>query len=503
MGRGVLPRADLGRRAGRDLLVGRDGASRSSRSPRGPPRTSRSHTSTCSWSDSSCSVLAAYVVGGSTWGHVLIVLVGWLVPYVWGRFVLARVDADGCTPASRSRRPPRPCSGSSSSPPASTRSCGMPCPNAAWNTWHELQPRGGFVRSEGAFGHAIAFSSALAMSSVFVIATRWPVVARLACLSGDHHGGRDELQPDRNDHAGDHPGARGAPPRPLDRPDDAHRRRRPAARRRRDRRAHCSATSSPQRARRPSGARSTAPISWLLLGELRALGITTSWTVLPTGETYYGSFQSIDSELVLTGLRFGALPLIVLPQRSSPASSACSGDGPRPPPSPSRRRSRHSPPWRSSRSTGTSSGSSRASRSPRINLSEPTASLSRATNAPPQMEPEESECEGRERDDDEQHERGTGPRGAPEAMVDRARRHDPRRARRVRGIQHDDADLPFHGVPLLLVAHGLERLRHQPGFRLHAGADVVVRAGSRPPRSCSIRWRTTSTGTWPRTSSVG
>ena len=38
-------------------------------------------------------VLAAYVVGDSTWGHVLIVLVGWLVPYAWGRVVLARVDS--------------------------------------------------------------------------------------------------------------------------------------------------------------------------------------------------------------------------------------------------------------------------------------------------------------------------------------------------------------------------------------------------------------------------
>ena len=50
----------------------------------------------------------------------------------------------------------------------------------------------------------------------------------------------------------------------------------------------------------------------MLIGDMRALGITTSWTVLPTGETYYGSFQSIDSELVLTGLRFGILPLLAL-----------------------------------------------------------------------------------------------------------------------------------------------------------------------------------------------
>src|SRR4030095_4474202 len=30
-----------------------------------------------------------------------------------------------------------------------------------------------------------------------------------------------------------------------------------------------------------------------LFEDMRALGITTSWTVLPSGETYYGSFQSI------------------------------------------------------------------------------------------------------------------------------------------------------------------------------------------------------------------
>ena len=56
-------------------------------------------------------------------------------------------------------------------------------PNGAWRTWHELQPRAGFVRAEGAFGHSIAFGSALAMSSVFVIVTRWPIWARLACLT--------------------------------------------------------------------------------------------------------------------------------------------------------------------------------------------------------------------------------------------------------------------------------------------------------------------------------
>ena len=256
-------------------------------------------------------VLAAYVVGGSTWGHVLIVLVGWLVPYAWGRVVLARVDSAWLTSCIAVAATVAAVLGIIEFATGFNPFAGIVMPNGAWRTWHELQPRGGFIRAEGAFGHSIAFASALAMSSVFVIATRWPTWARLACLSviitavgmsfsrigiitlaitlvlavlllgrwmtrsmrvgvvtllvvaaaiaapllgdvftaaGEEAGGSAEY---RSDLAG-------------------------------------------------------------LIGEMQALGITTSWTVLPTGETYYGSFQSIDSELVLTGLRFGILPLIAL-----------------------------------------------------------------------------------------------------------------------------------------------------------------------------------------------
>lgn len=256
-------------------------------------------------------VLGAFVIGGSTWGHVLIVLLGWLLPYVWGRVVLARVGPDwlyGCIAA------------------AATAVAVLAIvefftgfnpfvdivmPNGAWRTWHELQPRGGFVRVEGAFGHSIAFSSALAMSSVFVMATRWPAWVRVACLAvvvtavgmsfsrigliglaitlvlGVLLLGRwmtrglriaivgllaiaaviaVPLLGDVFTAAGDEAG----------------------------------------------GSAEYRSDLVTLTGEMRALGIATSWTVLPTGETYYGSFQSIDSELVLTGLRFGILPLLLV-----------------------------------------------------------------------------------------------------------------------------------------------------------------------------------------------
>ena len=75
-------------------------------------------------------------------------------------------------------------------------------------------------------------------------------------------------------------------------------------------------------------------------GTLR-FGHAGEWgdTVDP-GETYYGSFQSIDSELVLTGLRFGAVPLLVLlataaaclisllPGRATPAAVAIAAQVP-------------------------------------------------------------------------------------------------------------------------------------------------------------------------------
>ena len=256
-------------------------------------------------------VLAAFLVGGSTWGHVLIILFGWLVPYIWGRFVVARVEADWLYSCIAVAATAAAVLGIIEFATGFNPFVGIVPGNGAWHTWHELQPRAGFVRAEGAFGHSIAFASALAMSSVFVIVARWPGWVRLICLSvvitavgmsfsriglitlaitvvlavlllgrwitramrvavavllivataialpllgdvfteaGEEAGGSAEYRSDLVD----------------------------------------------------------------LVRDMRPLGITTSWTVLPSGETYYGSFQSIDSELVLTGLRFGVLPLLVL-----------------------------------------------------------------------------------------------------------------------------------------------------------------------------------------------
>jgi hypothetical protein len=256
-------------------------------------------------------VLAAYVVGGSTWGHVLIVLVGWLVPYAWGRVVLARIDRGWLYSCIAVAATAAAVLGIIEFATGFNSFVGIVMPNGAWRTWGGLQPRGGFVRAEGAFGHAIAFASALAMSSVFVIVTRWPVWVRLACLSvivaavgmTFSRIGMVTLAITlvlavlllgrwitRTMRVGIIAllAAAAAFAAPL--LGDVF-------------------TAAGEEAVASAEYRSDLA---LLLGDMQALGITASWTVLPTGETYYGSFQSIDSELVLTGLRFGTVPLIVL-----------------------------------------------------------------------------------------------------------------------------------------------------------------------------------------------
>lgn len=256
-------------------------------------------------------VLAAYGVGGSTWGHLLIVLIGWMVPYVWGRVVLARVDPGWLYSSIAVAATAAAVFGIIEFATGFNPFVGIAMPNGAWRTWHELQLRGGFVRAEGAFGHSIAFASALAMSSVFVIVTRWPIWTRLACLSviitavgmSFSRIGMITLAITlvlaalllgRWITRGMRIGVvvllvvAAAIAMPL--LGDVF-------------------TAAGEEAGGSAEYRSDLA---LLIGEMRALGITASWTVLPTGETYYGSFQSIDSELVLTGLRFGILPLIAL-----------------------------------------------------------------------------------------------------------------------------------------------------------------------------------------------
>ena len=113
-------------------------------------------------------------------------LLEWTVPYAWGRLVFTRVHAQflyQCLAA---------CAAVAAALAIVEFATGtnifvlVSWPNSLYSAWHALQPRGGFVRVEGAFGHSIALGSTLAMCAPFVLAMRratWVQVAVLALMT--------------------------------------------------------------------------------------------------------------------------------------------------------------------------------------------------------------------------------------------------------------------------------------------------------------------------------
>jgi len=257
------------------------------------------------------AAVAALVVGltfGGVWGHVQYTLISWFVPYIWGRIALARVGAEFI--------------GSCISVVAVLASASVivefttgenffvQLPGVAGAMWTNLQYRGGLLRAEGAFGHSISLGAGLAISSSFVLAVRWrwwlkagalllvgtatvmtlsriglvglvlvvvlsviflrgylrlahrvAVVGGLAILSALALPFISAVFDDAGEEA---------------------------------------AGSANYRA-------DLIP----LIGEMNVLGVSDARRVLATGQDYFGAFRSIDSALILTGLRHGIIPLMI------------------------------------------------------------------------------------------------------------------------------------------------------------------------------------------------
>lgn len=256
-------------------------------------------------------VVLACGFGWSTWGHGSIVLVGWIIPYLAGRVLLSKISLNWMY---------------SSIAVAATVAAFLAiiefatgtnffvllhANNGLFSTWGPLQFRGGLLRAEGAFGHSIALGAVLAMSSVFVLSTKWSIWIRLSMLGIVAVGTgitfsrigliglaittvtgllflRNEISR----------WARVATTAVL---------------------LLVAAAGIPRllavfsdAGQEASGSAEYRSDLLVLLRDVVPLGITPSWNVLPNGETYYGSFQSVDSEVVLTALRFGYLPLLFL-----------------------------------------------------------------------------------------------------------------------------------------------------------------------------------------------
>lgn len=103
----------------------------------------------------------------------------WVIPYIWGRVVLARVSTEWITGTIAT---------------LAIIAAGLaivefftvfnpfiliPGSGIVHDTWSTLQERAGVLRAEGAFGHSIALGATLAMSSAFVVAARWRLVFKI------------------------------------------------------------------------------------------------------------------------------------------------------------------------------------------------------------------------------------------------------------------------------------------------------------------------------------
>lgn len=113
----------------------------------------------------------------------VIALLEWVLPYVWGRLVLARVTRSFVTAVIAAVVTAAAVLGLVEFASGTNFFVSLPAMGAdLYATWGPLQVRADRLRVEGAWGHSIAMGAAFAMSSVFVVAARWPVAVRLVAL---------------------------------------------------------------------------------------------------------------------------------------------------------------------------------------------------------------------------------------------------------------------------------------------------------------------------------
>ncbi|MCW3492770.1 hypothetical protein [Microbacterium sp. SSM24] len=254
-------------------------------------------------------ILLAYAVGGSIQGHVQDSVVMWFLPYVWGRMVLARVTEDWVAACIATAAVGASLLGLLEF--VTSQNLFLLTPGASSSTWGNLQERGGLLRVEGAFGHSIALGGALAISAAFLLTVRWRPWLRATALVVV--GAATVVTFSRLGIIGFAltlvlgviflgayvgrglriavlsillVGAAAVVPTILDVFGEAG-----------------------------SEAEGSANYRVDLLGltnSMVLLGVSPEREVLPTGEDYWAGFRSIDSALILIGLRFGLLPLGVV-----------------------------------------------------------------------------------------------------------------------------------------------------------------------------------------------
>lgn len=256
-------------------------------------------------------ITMSFLFGGIAIGHLLVAILDWMLPYAWGRIVLARVELGFITKCIAAMTVIAAILALIEFVTGVNLFVLMHWANSGYSLWAPLQARGGFLRVEGAFGHSISLGASLSIGSVFVLSSRWQLAVQIASLGviataivmtfsriglvGFALGILLSLA-----FLGNLLGPRI--------------------------RATIAAVAVvatvaiiPFISEVFTEAGAEAQDSALyrvdllsLLSKMLPVGLSKSYNVLPNGDVYIGNFQSIDSALILLGLRLGYIPLALV-----------------------------------------------------------------------------------------------------------------------------------------------------------------------------------------------
>jgi hypothetical protein len=253
----------------------------------------------------------AFVLHGVTLGHLVTAVSAWVIPYAWGRVVVARVGISVITSLLAAAAVVAAALAIVEFLTHLNVFSLLRWPSASYALWAPLQARGGFLRAEGALGHSIALAACLSIGSVFVLTARWLLSIRIVALV--LIGVAIVVTFSRIGLVAFALGlilSIAFLGRTL---------------RTRTRVAIGTVALVGALASVPflgevfSAAGSEASGSALyridllsLIGKMKPLGLSSSYQVLPNGQVYIGGFQSIDSSFILIGLEFGYVPLVLI-----------------------------------------------------------------------------------------------------------------------------------------------------------------------------------------------
>lgn len=132
-------------------------------------------------------VISLHLLGNVTLAETITAVLEWVLPYAWGRMVLARVSIGWITSVISVLAVLAAILALIEFATSFNLFILIPGSEPLYSSWNTLQERGGILRAEGAFGHSIALGAVLAMSSAFAVAAPWraaPKIAAVALIAG-------------------------------------------------------------------------------------------------------------------------------------------------------------------------------------------------------------------------------------------------------------------------------------------------------------------------------